>query len=538
MQKQKLTEGRRYYRSELLQWYAGVGIALLAPFLLSWIGVTMLIDTQLALLGFDAERVSLLTSLLLIFLSSLCAALFLQRCVPPWIGGLILLALRSLFPFMQLALHPGPGPSGQVQVLIPGAFISVMLTMLALGVLFAGAGATIGKACGAILVVPLVSLSRHLLAKSSRSSLSPSTLSIRVSLSRLLAGGMVISTFILAAFGGLPLLTYGPTTNLYQPVPVQGKYLSAGGRPVPTVGTLTSGTFRSPALGGLERTYWVYLPPSYAMSPLQRYPTFYLLHGSPGGPSDWFHAAHASTTANTLIAAGKIREMILVGVDGNGPVYPFSEWVNSFDGRQRMEDALIQDLIPFIDQHYRTLTDAANRAIGGLSMGGYGAVNIGLHHPDLFRRVMSVGGYNQAEGPIFGSGALSDAYRRFNSPSIWLTTPHGRKSASQLMFVIGIGTTDGRYYHEGLSFFQQARTMHLQVYLLTDVGGHSWSLWAKQFAEALPLLEPLHSSPHTTQVLTKRGVVFSQMHTIVFCIATLMNGARVQLVREGKRCLC
>lgn len=87
MQVQKLAIGRRRYRSGLLWWYAGVAVALLTPLFLSWIGVATQIDNQLALLGFDAERVSLLTALLLAFLSSLCAGLFLQRCGPAWIGG-------------------------------------------------------------------------------------------------------------------------------------------------------------------------------------------------------------------------------------------------------------------------------------------------------------------------------------------------------------------------------------------------------------------------------------------------------------------
>lgn len=506
MQKQKLTVARSRFQRNMLQWYAGVGITLLAPFLYSRIGVTALLDTQLALLSFDAERISLLTSLLLAFLSSLCAGLLLQRGGPAWLGGLILFMLRSLFPFVQVALHPGSGAAGQAQVLIPGAFVSVALTMLALATLFAGVGAVIGKACGAVVLAPLVALGRHALARRKQSGLWSDAPSIRSSLSRLSIGGLVVSALILAALGTLPLLTYGPTTNLFQPLPMQGTRLPAGSGPVPTAGTLITGTFKSPALGGIERTYRIYLPPSYFLSPARRYPAFYLLHGSPGGPGDWFQAAHAASTADALIAAGKIRETILIGVDGNGPIYRFSEWANSFNGQQRMEDALVQDLIPFIDQHYRTLADAANRAIGGLSMGGYGAANIALHHPELFRGVMSVGGYFQAEGPVFGYGAGSDAYRRFNSPSLWLATPGGRKAAQQLVFVIGIGTTDGRYYQEGLTFYQQARAMRLQVDLLVDVGGHSWFLWAKQFAQALPLLEPSRSISRTPRDAKERGV--------------------------------
>jgi enterochelin esterase-like enzyme len=495
MQKRNLVEGRHRFQSELLQWSAGVGIALLVPFLLSLSGVVVQIDTQLGLFGFDTERVTLLTSLLLAFLSSLCTALFLQRCGPAWIGGLILFVLHYLFPFVQLALHPGLGPAGQTQVLIPGAFINVVLTLLALSVLSAGAGAVIGKACGALLLVPLVMLGRLVLVKGMQSVLPANT--IPVSLFRLSIGGMVISAFLLTALGVFPLLTYGSTTNLYQPVPVQGKHLLAGGLPVPPAGTLASATFSSPALGGIKRRYWIYLPPSYAIASSRHYPTFYLLHGSPGRPDDWFQAAHAASTADALIAQGRMRETILVGVDGNGPIYRFSEWANSCDGRQRMEDALVRDLLPLIDRRYRTLADAADRAIGGLSMGGYGAANIALHHPELFHKVMSVGGYFQAEGPVFGSGREHTACRQFNSPSLLLQTPSGKQSASRMTFVIGVGTTDGRYYHEGTTFYQQLRSLEIRVRLLIATGGHSWTLWAEQLGEALPLLEP--DSPLTIQ---------------------------------------
>ena len=491
----KWCKEKHSYRSTLLQWFAGIGVTLLAALFLSWIGVVTQIDSQFATLGFDADRISLLTSLLLSFLSSLCAAFLLVRCGPVWLGGMLLFLLRYVFPFLQQALHPGLGPVGQVQILIPGAFINILFTLFALGILFAGAGAAIGNACGQVSLVPLVTLGKHVFAstrwfQSSPSRVAPSTGNALFSLG---VGGLVVSAVVLASLGTGSLLTYGPTTNLYQPVQVQGKRTPAGGGSTPTTGTVQYGTFNSPALGGIERTFWIYLPPSYFVEPLRRYPTFYLLHGSPGGPNDWFQAAHAATTADALIAAGKMRETIVIGVDGNGPIYRFSEWANSFDGRQRMEDALTQDLVPFIDHHYRTLAQAANRAIGGLSMGGYGAVNIALHHPEMFRGVMSLGGYFQAEGPVFGSGVGSVAYRQLNSPSLLLQTSTGKKSASLLTFVIGVGTTDGRYYREGTAFSQQLLTMGIHVHLLTDIGGHAWPLWAKQLGEALPILEPATS---------------------------------------------
>ena len=211
----KWCKEKHSYRSTLLQWFAGIGVTLLAALFLSWIGVVTQIDSQFATLGFDADRISLLTSLLLSFLSSLCAAFLLVRCGPVWSGGMLLFLLRYVFPFLQQALHPGLGPVGQVQILIPGAFINILFTLFALGILFAGAGAAIGNACGQVSLVPLVTLGKHVFAstrwfQSSPSRVAPATGNALFSLG---VGGLVASAVVLASLGTGSLLTYGPTTN-------------------------------------------------------------------------------------------------------------------------------------------------------------------------------------------------------------------------------------------------------------------------------------------------------------------------------------
>ena len=493
--KKKLEEGI-YYRMKrkilprnFLLVGVGVGVALVTPLVLYWIGVVVLIDNELVVLGFDAERVTLLDSILLTLLSSLVVGFLIQRSIVAWIGGFTYFVLCYLLHFIQQALHPGLGPDGQAQILLPEMFRSVLFTLHALGLLSAGVGAVIGKACGQVLIVPVVHLVKHLLAFSKRFPLSQETPSVLASLFSLLLGGLLLVALFFSATGVGSLLMYGPTTSLYR----SSQLVEAMQRV--HKGVVQHGTFSSPTLGNLVRNYWIYLPPSYNAAKSQHYPTFYLLHGSPGGPQDWFEAAYAGTTADALLAQGKIRETILVGADGNGSVYRFSEWANSFDGRQPMEDAIVHDLVSFIDSHYRTLAHAADRTIGGLSMGGYGAMNIALHHPDIFHKVMTLGGYFQAEGPVFGKSLENNAYRQVNSPSLFLHTPMGKQSMSQLMIVIGIGTSDGYYYREGLALYQQLMSMRSSVHLFNSAGGHSWVLWAKQFGEALPLLEPPLSRP-------------------------------------------
>lgn len=477
-------KNRHLCLGNLLRWGAGIGIALLVPLLFRRSGIATSMDHEIMALGFDAERAGVIEYLLLTLLGSALAGLLVQRRSPAWIGGVAYFVMRYLISFVQHAQHPDRGPDGRAQVLIPGALSGVVLTLLTMALLCAGTGAVIGEAYGRVLITPLIVLGRHFWVRIRRVPVSQNAPSIWVSLYSLLLGILLLSALIIGAIGVPPLLIYGPTTNLYQPL--QDARTKSGLRH----GVLLHGTFPSPALGGISRSYWIYLPPSYMQTSSKRYPTFYLLHGSPGGPQSWFGGAHANTTEDTLLAEDKIRETLLIGPDGTGSLYPASEWANSFDGRQRMEDAIVQDLVSFIDSHYRTLADAADRAIGGLSMGGYGAVNIALHHADIFHKVMTTGGYFEAEGTVFGANSASKSYQQLNSPLFLLQTPAGKRNASQLMIVIGVGTTDGRYYREGFALYRQLLTMKTSVQLLVAVGGHAWPLWAKQFGQALPLFEP------------------------------------------------
>jgi S-formylglutathione hydrolase FrmB len=251
------------------------------------------------------------------------------------------------------------------------------------------------------------------------------------------------------------------------------------------------GTFVSPALGGERKPFSVYLPPSYALFPDRRYPVLYLLHGSPGDHTNWFGAGHAVATADALFAAGVIRETILVAPDGNGAVYRVSAWANSYDKRQRMEDAIATDLVNSIDRQFNTLPDRAHRAIGGLSEGGYAAVNIALHHPDIFGAAVSLSGYFVADNsPVFGPSPPSASYRMLNSPALYVQTPDGQSAARRLSCIIGVGTADGVYYKAALAFVKQLRALGAPVAYVEISGGHSWNVWGQLLGQALRIVEP------------------------------------------------
>jgi enterochelin esterase-like enzyme len=140
-------------------------------------------------------------------------------------------------------------------------------------------------------------------------------------------------------------------------------------------GTLYEPEFASPALNTRER-YFIYLPPN-ARTSGQRYPVLYMLHGG-GGHAEWVGYGLVST-ADGMISAGKIPPLIIVLPQGDQ-----SYWVNHQDGGPRWGDYMAQDVVQHIDATYPTRTDAKHRAIGGMSMGGYGALYQAFTHPDEF----------------------------------------------------------------------------------------------------------------------------------------------------------
>lgn len=124
-----------------------------------------------------------------------------------------------------------------------------------------------------------------------------------------------------------------------------------------------------------DRDVFVCLPPGYAASPNRRYPVVYFLHG---------YAAHAETYWKSLDvpAAAEAHEMIVVLPDAF-TVYDGSMFSNS-PTTGDWERFIAQDLIAYVDSHYRTIADRGARGLAGHSMGGYGTVRIGMKHPEAF----------------------------------------------------------------------------------------------------------------------------------------------------------
>jgi S-formylglutathione hydrolase len=131
-----------------------------------------------------------------------------------------------------------------------------------------------------------------------------------------------------------------------------------------------------------DRDVFVYLPPSYATPGNRRYPVVYMLHGYGLTAERWMPFTRMADAADKNIAAGTMKEMILVNPDAftkfNGSMYSTSPTIGDW------ETFIAEDLVSYIDSHYRTISNRMSRGLGGHSMGGYGTVRIGMKRPDVF----------------------------------------------------------------------------------------------------------------------------------------------------------
>lgn len=215
-------------------------------------------------------------------------------------------------------------------------------------------------------------------------------------------------------------------------------------------GALTSLAVASPTLRYAIDTR-VYLPPCYG-EPGRRYPVLYLLHGL-GFTEDQWERLGVAAAADELIRAGEIAPLIIV---------------MPRDRRdERLDPALVKDLVPYIDAQYATLAARPARAIGGLSRGGGWAAHFGLRYPETFGRV---GLHSPA---VFYSDEVS-----------LLEWARGLKDKPAPAIYIDTGENDATirsplWLDQVFTWFKVEHTFIVQP------GGHTEAYWAKHVREYL-----------------------------------------------------
>lgn len=145
-------------------------------------------------------------------------------------------------------------------------------------------------------------------------------------------------------------------------------------------GRVECNTTRSKILGGTVR-YCVVLPPSFDAEKSRQFPILYFLHGLGDNEESFIHTGAWNLTED-LRQRGLIGDFLIATPDGGASFY-----INSKDGKVHYEKFLLEEFFPLIEKRYRVAPGRGHRAIGGISMGGYGALHLAFRHPELFSSV-------------------------------------------------------------------------------------------------------------------------------------------------------
>ena len=252
-------------------------------------------------------------------------------------------------------------------------------------------------------------------------------------------------------------------------------------------GSVTRTWYSSTALKA-NRRLTIYTPPGYDVSK-SKYPVLYLLHGSGGDEEAWVTLGSVPRILDNLIAEGKAEPMIVVMPNGNPSKQAApGETKENLSYRPVMSNTLpgykegtyersFKEIVDFIDTHYRTKAEKSERAVAGLSMGGFHSIFISANHPGVFDYV-----------GLFSPG--------INFKTVNMTNPAYNnlddKLTSQMkkgvkLYWMGIGKTDGLY--ESLQEYRKTLDkLHFPYQYVESTRGHIWSNWRSYLLEFVPLL--------------------------------------------------
>jgi enterochelin esterase-like enzyme len=250
-------------------------------------------------------------------------------------------------------------------------------------------------------------------------------------------------------------------------------------------GQLRHVTYESRLLRRTQR-FIIYLPPSYGSSSRQRYPVVYLLQGCPGQPRDWLVKGRVHDTIEHLLLSRRAPEMILVMAEGSGPGGRFdcTLYMNRIDGAYPAESSLINELVPLVDQRFRTIARREGRALLGVSSGGFAALNLGVRHPDRFAVLASHSGFfRAADDPREVRRVLDNDARAWqaNSPADRIAAvPH---SLAPHVF-LNDGTADPELT-VNKQFARQLQELGIDHTLRVTRGRHGWTYWRRNLPYSL-----------------------------------------------------
>lgn len=240
----------------------------------------------------------------------------------------------------------------------------------------------------------------------------------------------------------------------------------------------------------MERKYAIYLPPDYDLSE-RSYPILYLLHGLSDNQTGWVQFGEVQHIADKAIQSGKATPMIIAMPDADTNIIGYN---NTIDGQWNYEDFFFDEFMPHVEDKFRVRKDKRFRAVGGLSMGGGGALIYALHRPDLFSACVPLSAW-------FGPSSVEALDATLKTQNIYATSNELEEyfqTYNALAFIEGktkeyleqvewhidcgdedIFSSDNSLLHIAL---KQKNVTH--EFRIRD-GNHSWSYWRESLPELI-----------------------------------------------------
>ncbi len=235
---------------------------------------------------------------------------------------------------------------------------------------------------------------------------------------------------------------------------------------------------------GKWRRAFIYTPPDYDKNVKQRYPVLFLLHGAGENERGWSLQGHMGFIMDNLIAGKKAVPMIVVMDNGyatakDAPPTPAGFSMKDLSKMaETLEQVYTKEIIPDIDQAYRTIAKRESRAMAGLSMGGLQTMLIGMNHIELFSY------FGFFSGAIFGN-ILEDPKTAFNG--VFVNAGSFNQRVKLMWFGAGSGETqfvkmveDSRKKLDGLGIKSTS--------YISQGTFHEWHTWRRDLNEFAPLL--------------------------------------------------
>ncbi|MEZ5044048.1 MAG: alpha/beta hydrolase-fold protein [Saprospiraceae bacterium] len=248
-------------------------------------------------------------------------------------------------------------------------------------------------------------------------------------------------------------------------------------------GTVSKTWYDSPGLQ-MDRRLSIYTPPGYESSQ-EKYPVLYLLHGAGGDEEAWMELGRTAQILDNLIAQGKARPMLVVMPNGNvsqdaapglgsdgyyKPVFMAPQTMNG------VYEANFMDIVKFVEGHYRVKTDKENRAIAGLSMGGFHSYHISRFYPNTFDYI-----------GLFSAALMP---REDASGKVYSQIDEGLKTQMEngyKLYWIGIGKTDF-LYKANEEYRKKLDAWAMPYEYVETEGGHIWRNWRTYLSQFVPKL--------------------------------------------------